>query len=233
MSILGRMAGIFQAKASRAALLAGMAVSLLTLAAAAVQAAPDQVAPELTRFVAQPANRQAVLALIQDQAARLPGACKALSFSTDHIAVVVAPRFSANGTPLRGEWKESWTATGCGKTKIFNVETFSRDNGAVSRLQLMPGTTAAPPGLQSDAMLHAVTAANTPSGGCQDRTVLDTAFLGYDGAPPQGNAASRAVRPWHEDWTVSACGTVSVVTVHFTPDDSPSGIRVTADARTK
>jgi hypothetical protein len=208
---------------ARAALLAGLAIGATSVAGAA----PDPVSPELMNFAAQPANRQAVLALIQDQAARMPGECRALTFTTAHISVSTVPHFDAAGRPLHGQWKESWTATGCGKSKIFNVETFARDNGAVSRLVLMPGTTQAPPGLQSDALLHAVTAAITPSGGCQDRTVLDTAFLGYDGATAQGNA----VRPWHEDWTVNACGTVSVVTVHFTPDSSPSGIRVTADAR--
>ena len=211
--------------------LAGIALGVaLAPAAAVAQAARDPVSPELTQFVARPANRQAVLAMIQDQAARLPGACKELSFTTDHIAVVIAPRFNANGTPLHGEWKESWTATGCGKSKVFNVETFSRDNGAVSRLLLMPGTTLTPPGLQSDALLHAITAANAPSGGCQDRTILDTAFIGYDGAPARGAAAGHQLRPWHEDWTVNACGKVSVVMLHFAPDTGPTGIRITADA---
>ena len=222
---------------SHRALLAGVVIGLFTLAPTATTqtfaapAAPAPVAPELMRFVEQPANRQTVLAMIQDQATRLLGACKSLSFANDHVAVAIAPRFNANGTPLHGEWKESWTATGCGKSKIFNVETFTRDNGAVSRLLLVPGTTIAPPGLQSDALLHAVTAANAPSGGCQDRTILDTAFLGFAAAAAPGNGPSPQVRPWHEDWTVDACGKVSVVMLHFTPDDSASGIRVTADAR--
>jgi hypothetical protein len=213
---------------ARAALLAGLAIG----AASAAHAA-DPVSPELMRFVAQPANRQAVLALVQDQATRLPGECRALSFTTEHIAVSIAPHFNASGVPLHGQWKDSWTATGCGKTKVFNVETFARDNGAVSRLLLMPGTTQTPPGLQSDALLHAVTAANAPSGGCQDRTVVDTAFLGFDGAAPQGTAPGHEARPWHEDWTVNSCGAVSVVTLHFAPDTGPAGIRVTADAKAK
>jgi hypothetical protein len=232
-----RLSGIVSSRFWCLVPLAGAAIGIVaTAGAATAEAAPDQVPPELARFVAQPANREAVLALINDQAMRLPGECRAWSFSENQIAVSIMPHFNASGVPLHGQWKESWKASGCGKTRIFNVEIFTRDNGAVSRLQLMPGTTQAPAGLQSDAMLHAVTAANTPSGGCQERTVIDTAFVGYDGpAPaanaPAGNATGRALRPWHEDWTVNACGTLSVVVLHFLPDPNPSGIRITADAR--
>lgn len=212
---------------------AGLIAALLAgaVAGSGAAAAPDPVPPELLRFAEQPANRQAVLAMVQDEATRLPGECRTLSFTSSRISVSVSPHFDAGGRPLHGQWKKSWTATGCGRSKIFNVEIFARDNGALSRLLLMPGTTLAPPGLQSDAMLHATTAAT--SGGCQDRTVVDTAYLGLDPAPAQGKAAGHEVRPWWEDWTVNSCGSVAVVTLHFMPDASIGGIRITASAKAK
>ena len=55
--------------------------------------------------------------------------------------------------------------------------------------------------------------------GCPRFNVTDTEFVGYDSM-----AAGR--RPWHELWTVTACGHTWKVPIAFTPDATGPNITV-------
>jgi hypothetical protein len=84
---------------------------------------------------------------------------------------------------------------------------------------LLPGGTIANPILQSAGQSLAVKTAGGVPAGCADPFISDTAFVGYEESPDQGQA-----RPWKELWTLQLCGLSRPVLMHFAADATGVGI---------
>ncbi|MBV8743490.1 MAG: hypothetical protein JO134_00440 [Xanthobacteraceae bacterium] len=80
-------------------------------------------------------------------------------------------------------------------------------------IEMLPGTSAADPLLQRDALPNVLLVLNAASPKeCQRSVVTDTKVIG---PPPTAN------KPWRERWTFDACGEKPAVDINFTP--SPNG----------
>ena len=92
-----------------------------------------------------------------------------------------------------------------------------------------PGTTAAEPRLQKDALQYAAMGmVKLAPSGCKDFKYLDTAFEAF-GATSSNVQPGRQSRMWTEKWTVRACGVDGVVRMHFTPNATGTTISVKPD----
>jgi hypothetical protein len=87
------------------------------------------------------------------------------------------------------------------------------DGDNLRAIEMVPGTSAADPLLQRDAMPNVmlVLSAASPKE-CQHPVATDSRIIGP--APTGG-------KPWRERWTFDTCGTKAEVDINFTP--SPNG----------
>ena len=73
--------------------------------------------------------------------------------------------------------------------------------------------------MQRDAMFYVALNVGVRHKGCKQFEVTHTAFLGFErSADPKP--------PWHEVWTVVACGTARHVPITFSPDATGTNISV-------
>ena len=138
--------------------------------------------------------------------------------------VGTAPTFDKAGKPVSGNWRVITRLSGCGQARMFSLFYAFAPNGQMVRLGMLPGSTAADPILQRDALLYASTAMGklTPPG-CKDFKYLDTAFEAF--GPAGANVpAGRDARSWTEKWRIKACGVEGIVKLYFTPDATGTGI---------
>jgi hypothetical protein len=191
---------------------------LLLVAALPAKADPViPLSPELKAFLLRPEQQQGVVNLMFAQWNALVGDCPSPSAKLvrSNVLTEKPPSFDASGTPTAGEWRVVGRIEGCGVARTFNILYAFTKDGAMKRLALLPGSTAANPVLQHDGLMYAAMGmANLAPKGCKDIKYTDTRFLGFD----DGNTADTRPRPWTEEWTVRACGVSGVVTMHFAPN---------------
>ena len=90
---------------------------------------------------------------------------------------------------------------------------------SIAQSSRLPGSSRADALLQHDAMFYVGQNVGVRQKGCTRFNVVDTEFVRYEAA-----AATR--RPWHETWTVTACGHTWKVPISFTPDATGTNITV-------
>jgi hypothetical protein len=150
--------------------------------------------------------------------------CASATFNeAPEIGVYIPVQFNPAGAPVAGEWREGIVATGCGAAITLNVLTKVTATATLATGPLLPGGTIADPVLQNAAQANALVADGGIPAACHDAYVANTAFGGYEGA---GTAQQHAA--WKEIWTLSLCGAVKNVVLHFVPDGP--GITVKANA---
>lgn len=85
----------------------------------------------------------------------------------------------------------------------------------------LPGNSHADAVLQRDTLSYVAINVGVQQRGCSQFRVVNTAFGGYD-------AEDAIKRPWHEIWTVTACGQTWKVPVTYVPDATGTSITVPA-----
>ena len=199
-------------------LLSGVALAIALLAGTVARAQPEQIpmSPELKAYLTRPDQQQLYNGNIAQQWRIAVENCPSPQMRSLNVLVGVPPKFNASGNPVSGEWRVVSRVEGCGASRILSVAYTVGTDGKIHIFGLLPGTTAASPLLQRDALLYArMGMAGLASKDCKDITYSDTKFIDFVGAASSG-ASGR--RPWIEEWTVRSCGVTGVVTVHFTPD---------------
>ena len=91
---------------------------------------------------------------------------------------------------------------------------------SVAQSGRLPGSSQADALLQHDAMFYVGQNVGVRQKGCPRFEVVDTEFVRYEAA------AATARRPWHETWTVKACGHTWKIPITFTPDATGTNITV-------
>jgi hypothetical protein len=205
-------------------------------AAAPVQAVSDpapaqpqqaqDLPPTLLPLLTRPDHKAALLeAAHAVDASGVPACPDATYVTTGEIGVLHPPKLDAEGKVASGAWKESIQETGCGTVRLLNALTEVRPDGSLETRALLPGTTITDPELQRDSVQYAAAAMGEMPPGCDVGFVVDTKFIGVDGAPPGALPVPGApVRPWSERWTLQACGKRAEVRMHFTPDATGTAI---------
>jgi hypothetical protein len=186
--------------------------------ASAADPPPIPMPPQLAAFLTEQSEQNLVKGLALGDWNRTVPNCAAPTFQGANVVIGVLPMFDKAGRPVSGEWRVITRLAGCGQSKGFNLLYSFAPNGQMLRTGMLPGSSAADPILQRDALTYARTAMSrlTPPG-CQDIRYLDTAFAAF-GPPGAGVPAGREARSWTEKWTISACAVQGIVTLYFTPD---------------
>ena len=198
----------------------------LGLASQASAADSLPLTPQFQQFATRPDNRQGVVQVLQTQWNQTIGvACTTIKPASWQVAMIQSVEIDAAGKPLKGAWKEIVTSEGCGFHKVFNIMSVINTDGTVKHIGLLPGTSHADPFLERDALVQAQTAAfATLPKDCKQVMIVDTAFVAQEGAPAPKTLPGRDPQPWREEWTLKGCDVSAIVTLHFTPDATGTGI---------
>ena len=212
-----------------------LALAALCTATAGL-ADPVPASPELVNYVKAPAHIKAVMDVIRAQATQIPN-CIPTNVKSSGLSASDPVKFGANGEPSGGGWRETRTVDGCSQSGIFNVMTFVDKSGQIHTVGLLPGSTGANPILQRDArqQAFAIVLGRAPAG-CKPELwrIIDTAFVGFSGAPAFDVQPGQNSRPWNENWTVLACDVQIIVPLDFIPDATGTKIVARgADVRLK
>lgn len=190
------------------------------------KADPIPMSPELKAFLMRPDQTQAVVGMMAQQWHMIFENCSSPKLQGMNVFIDSPPQFDSSGAPISGKWRMIGRIEGCGETHIFKVEYLFTPDGQMKRVALLPGTTIADLLLQRDALIFAAAgmAKLTPKDckDIKDATTIDTKFLAFGEA---NTAMDSDKRPWTEEWTVRSCGVTGIVTMHFTPDATGTGIR--------
>jgi len=186
------------------------------------QAQPISLSPELKAFLGRPEEQQAVVNMMARQWHQIVENCPSPTFQKGGmVSTAIPPTFDSSGTPISGRWRVVDRAEGCGESRTLSMEYYFATDGQMRRTGTLPGTTIADLSLQRDALRYATLGmVKLISSDCKDVMYTDTKFIGFVDAAPVGGR-----RPWTEEWTVRACGVTGIVTMHFTPDATGTGIR--------
>jgi hypothetical protein len=209
---------------------------LLVILAQSAAAQQPGITPQASQFLQSKFNRDAISESIRNYSKALPSRCKELEIGAKVNVLIFTPlQFSPDGRRLvAGAWKEQVTVRACGIEKLYNVLTNLRSDGGLQRTNLLLGTTRSDPVLQRDAAAYAMQSAGLKAPqGCKSFDILDTAFLGHDGASPVRGADGRDMRPWREHWTTETCNVQTVVLMIFTPDATGTKISATTGPKPK
>jgi len=203
-------------------------IGILATGTAAWAAEQGNLPASMLPLLRDPEHQQTVMQAAQRSLVWVNNPCPGATFANSGDVAIFAPvTVDAQGTATGGAWRERIVAKGCGKQRLLNVLTVVEAPGKLASAALLPGTTRADPQLQRDAMQYAVVAAGgPPPPSCKKAYVGDTKYIAAEGPvdrslPPQFRTA-----PWREEWTMVACETTAVVTLHFAPDASGTNIRV-------
>jgi len=193
-------------------------VALAAVAPAAPVVGPD-IPPGLVVLLDRPDHQAAVLQAARAVDERAPIACPNPSYSASgEVEVLVPLAEGPDSQPLSGVWKESLIETGCRVQRVLNVLTAVAPGGRLVTRPLLPGSTITDPQLQQDSIRYAAAGLGPLPPGCKQGAVMDTTYVGIDGAPPGIRPAQGGqTQPWSERWTLQACSKQVVVGMHFTP----------------
>lgn len=190
------------------------------------QAADATLPPGLVMLLQRPEHRGELLAAAQSANQALPQPCKTGSYATTgEIGMLMPLKLDGDGKPVAGAWKEAITETGCGPARQLNALTVVQADGRLVSYPMLPGTTITDPELQHDSVQYAAAGMGAMPPGCDRGGVVDTSFVGVDGAPPGMRPEPGSdPKPWTERWTLQACSKRVVVGMKFTPDATGTGI---------
>ncbi len=181
-------------------------------------ALPDTVRAYLNR----PDHRQAVQVVAVQMFEKLQACSTGTARPLDrpeYVSMAGVPKTAPDGTLVQGMVKEGFTVSGCGKERIENVLTLA-EKGQVKTLPGIPGTSIADPVLAHDSLPYAYRGILKQVGDCKDIRFVDTKFDEFEGPPnPAAQLKDHGGRPWHETWTLDACGKLVDSELHFVPDD--------------
>ena len=188
---------------------------------------PASLPPSLLPLLSRPDHVAALLRAAH--AVDPPGtpACPTASYvTTGEVGVLDPLQTGDNGQLTGGAIKEGMRETGCGQDRLLNAMTIIQPDGTLQTQPLLPGNTITDPQLQQDSVPFAAGAMGQMPAGCDQGGVVNTRFVGLDGAPPGTRPQPGAPpRPWTEVWTLQACAKRADVTIHFSPDPTGTGIR--------
>lgn len=198
----------------------------LGLAARASAAEPAPLPAQFQQFALRPDNHQAVVEVLSTQWNQSVGVACASIKPVNWQATILQPvEFGSDGKPLKGSWKEIVTAEGCGFHKVFNVVSMINPDGSIKRIGLLPGTSHADMFLERDAILQArMAAVSVLPKDCTQVLIVDTAFVAQEGQPAKATVPGHDPHPWREEWTLKGCDVTAIVTLHFVPDATGTGI---------
>ena len=182
------------------------------------------MSPELRKFMSDPEEEKIVKAQALHDWNNVVTACEDPQLQAANVVVGVPPRFDKAGKPVSGDWRVITRLSGCGQTRNFNLLYAFAANGQLARLGMLPGSSAADPILQRDALMYAnIAMSKLTTPGCKDFKYLDTTFEAF--GPPGSNVPpGREARSWIEKWRVRGCGVEGIVKLYFTPDATGTAI---------
>lgn len=189
---------------------AGLALGLLLGTGGAASAATDP--QKFQSYLYSDAYKAALAKAWSNIPKAVLPECATLSQAKPAVKLLEDVTFDSSGVPKSGVWTGIYPVSGCGVARTLNFLFIAGPDGVRSVVTL-PGTTLADPLLQRDALFFAFTGAGLKAPGCKDRIVVDTAVDRSNGA---NGAPGKA--PWHETWTVAACGKMLIVPMEFVPD---------------
>jgi hypothetical protein len=208
-----------------------IALLMLWMTGPALAADPPLIpmSPELRKFMSDPEEEKIVKAqALHDWNGTVSGCATPPTLDAANVVIGTPPTFKA-GKPVSGTWRVITRLSACGQAKNFSLLYAFAPNGQLLRLGMLPGSSAADPILQRDALIYANTAmSRLAPPGCKDFKYLDTAFEAF-GAPGANVPAGREARPWTEKWKVRACGVEGIVKLYFTPDATGTAISARLD----
>lgn len=190
----------------------------------------DDPDPRFGVYLQKPETRQAITDAVNGQVAEQSPGCTSVAIADDAKITIHSPIAFAEGAeaPNAGSWTESMTVDACGATHVHNIESIAQDGG-VEVVPRLNGTTRTDIALQNDAAGYALMGASLKlKDACDDKSVVDTALVDFEGDPIANAKDGPQSRAWREEWTVQACKKEIVVPVLFTPDDTGTGISVDA-----
>jgi hypothetical protein len=193
------------------------------------KADPIPMSPELKAFLMQPEEQKAFGSMVGAQWRALIENCPSPpQLKQTNVIISKEPAFDQNGTPTSGQWRIVGRLEGCDQTRLLNILYLFAEDGQMKRVAMLPGTSAADPLLQHDALMYAnLGMANLmPSKDCKDIQYTDTKFIGFGEVSPQA-MPGRDNRSWTEEWTVRTCGVTGIVTMNFIPD--ATGTTITSE----
>ncbi|MEM6492425.1 MAG: hypothetical protein AAF684_11075, partial [Pseudomonadota bacterium] len=170
----------------------------LIVAFCAVAASTPATAQTLDGYLNSPNHRAVTQQIIDAYEGPRRGGCRDTRIIGTKATVLDPVRFSGDGAPLSGVWREATVIDRCGRRVRHNV-TFIADNGVLTPLGMAPGDTRVG---QADQDALATMAVNrlherAPKPNCDAFVIFDTAASGPSGAPG---------RSWRETWTIDRCG---------------------------
>jgi hypothetical protein len=167
-----------------------------------------------------PAYQEAVLKVYQGYESGLSTHCPKidLDMATRHAKVYAPIQIDAEGHITNGVWVERANGVACGEKRHYSALVIFKE-GKPELYSLLPGDSYATPLLQHDAMLQVASAVAAAGAGTScSPDVIDTAL-------PNGEPAHEGL-PWDEKWTVRGCGKLYLLTLHFVPDSTGTGINI-------
>ena len=159
------------------------------------------LSPELKAFLTRPEEQRQFSGLMNDAWRAAVENCPQPNARHIGVVVGVAPTFDPSGVPRSGEWRVVGDFEGCGSARKLSVAyRFGADRQMV-RIALLPGTSAADPRLQHDALMYAgMGMAKLAPRDCRNVKVVDTRFARFEGSSPPAGAGSVIVTvPWIVD----------------------------------
>jgi hypothetical protein len=194
---------------------------------------PIPIPPELRAFLTEPHEQDVVKGQALRDWNNIVANCGAPTLEGANVVIGVLPAFDKAGKPVSGNWRVVTRLAGCGQTRTFNLLYAFGKNGQILRIGMLPGSSAADPILQRDALVYANLAmGRLAPPNCKEFKYLDTAFEAF-GAPGTNVPPGREARSWTEKWTVSACGVTGLVKLYFTPDAAGTAISTKLDETIK
>lgn len=126
------------------------------------------------------------------------GVCASIRVLGARAQIVKPLRFSGDGAPIAGAWREIILVERCGRQIRHNALIIA-ERGALRPLGMAPGGTRTPQANQDAIATVAVSLLNdrAPLPDCRRFVIADTAAQG----PEPGTG-----RPWREIWTIDRCG---------------------------
>lgn len=176
--------------------------------------------PAFGDLIQKPEYQQQALEAAKKSMTWVKRPCDAVTFTgVAKMGISQKPEFDIAHNLIAGAWKQSVVAHGCGEDRQFNVLFLVDQQKQLRAAPLNPGTSRADPILQKDGGIYAVTAAGPSPKGCKDLYIADTKFITFESSAPNAPAP-----PWTEEWTINQCNDLSIVTMHFVPDATGTGI---------
>ena len=194
--------------------------SLIAVAVPDIASAQPPTPPTLQAFIASPPFQAYIGSLFSKLPPDVFQRCKSFVSKGSTVSVAIPAVFASDGHPISGAWKQSFPVSGCGNDTTINFFFTAQASENIVTVMGAPGDTHADPILQKDAIHYAMLAALPKAGTCTEPHILTTRYDGVATMPREDSKASAhsGKQPWHETWTIAACGSTIRIGMNFIPD---------------